>query len=90
MPCSIPGASDLGYFSLFIFPLLLSLPLVQLMGLIVPYNLLILLSLAAAGYATFLLVQYLTKDGVAFVSGLIFAFCPYQTDSFVGTPFLSR
>ena len=74
-----PRGADLRYFSLIMFPLLLSLPLVYLAGLIAAYNLLILLSLAAAGYATFLLVQYLTKDGrVAFISGLIFAFCPYH------------
>src|SRR5882724_186298 len=74
-----PRGADLRYFSLIMFPLLLSLPLVYLAGLIAAYNLLILLSLAAAGYATFLSVQYLTKDGrVAFISGLIFAFCPYH------------
>jgi hypothetical protein len=74
-----PRGVDLRYFSLIMFPLLLSLPPVYLAGLIAAYNLLVLLSLAAAGYATFLLVQYLTKDGrVAFVSGLIFAFCPYH------------
>ena len=74
-----PRGADLGYFSLLIFPLILSIPFVHFLGLIVAYNLLIILSLAAAGYATFLLAQYLTKDGrVAFVSGLIFAFCPYH------------
>jgi hypothetical protein len=74
-----PRGADLRDFGLVIFPLLVSLPLVQLIGLIAAYNLLILISLAAAGYATFLLVHYLMQDWrVAFVSGLIFAFCPYH------------
>jgi hypothetical protein len=74
-----PRGVDLRYFSLIMFPLLLSLPLVYLVGLIAAYNFLILLSLAAAGYGTFLLVQYLTKDGrVAFVSSMVFAFCAYH------------
>jgi hypothetical protein len=74
-----PGGADLGYLSLVLFPLLLSFPLVQFAGVVAAYNLLILFSLTAAGYATFLLVRYLAKDGrVAFASGLIFAFCPYH------------
>jgi uncharacterized membrane protein len=74
-----PRGADLGYLSLVMFPLLLSFPLIQFAGVVAAYNLLILFSLTAAGYATFLLVRYLAKDGrVAFASGLIFAFCPYH------------
>src|SRR5262245_44192656 len=48
-----PRGIDLGYLSLVMLPLLLSVPLVALAGPIAAYNLLILLSLVMAGYATF-------------------------------------
>jgi len=74
-----PKGADLMYLSFIILPLLLSLPLISLVGLIAAYNLLILFSLAAAGYGTFLFVNYLTGDRrAAFVAGLVFAFSPFH------------
>mgnify|MGYP005852161585 CR=1 FL=1 len=74
-----PRGVDLGYATWVMVPLLLSLPLVSLIGLVATYNVLILASLALAGYSAFLLVHHLTKDRkAAFVSGLIFAFSPYH------------
>jgi hypothetical protein len=74
-----PRGTDLMYLSLIILPLLLSLLLVPLVGLITAYNLLILFSLAGAGYGTYLLVHYLTQDkAAAFIAGLVFAFSPYH------------
>jgi hypothetical protein len=73
-----PRGADLRYLSLIILPLLLSLPLVRLVGLIAAYNRLTLLSLASVGYASLLLVNYPRKDGwAACVSGLIMAHLGY-------------
>jgi hypothetical protein len=74
-----PRGMDLMYFSLIALPLLLALTLVPVVGLITTYNVLVLLSLAGAGYGAFLLVHYLTRDrGAAFIAGLVFAFSPYH------------
>jgi hypothetical protein len=73
-----PRGADLRYLSLIILSLLLSLPFVQLVGLIAAYNQLTLLSLSSAGYASLLLINYPRKDGrAACVSGLIMAHLGY-------------
>jgi hypothetical protein len=74
-----PRGTDLMYLSLIVLPLLLALLLVQFVSLITAYNLLLLLSLAGAGYGVFLLVHDLTHErGPAFTAGLVFAFSPYH------------
>jgi hypothetical protein len=74
-----PRGADLSYFALVILPLLIALPLVRLVGVVATYNLLIILSLAAAGYAAFRLVDRLVQDKrAAFLAGMVFAFCPYH------------
>jgi hypothetical protein len=59
----------------------------QLLGLnlVTIYNLLLALSFVIAGYGTYLLVKYLTGNRpAAFVSGIIFAFCPYHFAHMLG------
>jgi hypothetical protein len=74
-----PRGVDLTYFGLITFPLLVSIPLVQLISVVAAHNLLLLMSLALAAYATFLLVDYLVQDkGAAFLAGMVYAFCPYH------------
>ena len=58
---------------------LLSIPLQQILGLVLTYNLLWLLSFILGGYGTYLLVKYLTDNKIAaFIAGITFAFCPYH------------
>jgi len=46
---------------------------------VLAYNMLLLLSFVLTGYATYLLVAYLTDNAYAgVVAGAIFAFCPYR------------
>jgi hypothetical protein len=74
-----PKGVGLMYVSFIIISLLCALPLISLVGLIATYNLLILGSLAGSGYATFLLVNYLTQNSrAAFLAGLVFAFSPFH------------
>lgn len=74
-----PRGADLGYNLWVVVPLIFSVPLTALIGLVATYNVLILGFLALAGYAAFLLVHHLTMDRrAAFVSGVIFAFSPYH------------
>jgi hypothetical protein len=59
--------------------LALAIPFVRYLGVILPFNLLLIGSFILTAYFTFLLVRYLTNDSrAAFVSGIIFAFSPYQ------------
>jgi hypothetical protein len=60
-------------------PLAVSIPFVQVFGVVATYNLFILGAFTATAYVTFLLVRYLTHDSrAAFASGVIFAFSPYH------------
>ena len=64
----------------------LSIPF-QLLGwsLLAVYNLMVVFSFVAAGYGTYLLVEYLTgRRSGAFVAGLIFAFSPYHFAHLLG------
>jgi len=57
----------------------LAVPLQLLLGLVKAYNILWILSFVLSGYGMFLLVKYLTQSNeAAFISGLIFMFCPYH------------
>lgn len=76
-----PRGVDLTYPTLFGFgiPILASIPLVRVLGVIATYNVLIVGSFIAAAYATFLLARDLLGDWKsAFISGVIFAFAPYH------------
>jgi hypothetical protein len=74
-----PNGVNLAFTELTPFNSIVSIPLQQLFGLIAAYNILWIFSFIVSGYGTFLLVKYLTRDSrAAFVSGLIFAFCPYH------------
>ena len=58
---------------------ILSIPLQSILGLVLTYNLLWLLSFILGGYGTYLLVKYLTDNKIAaFIAGIVFAFCPYH------------
>lgn len=56
-----------------------SIPLQLAFGLVGAYKIIWILSFILSGFGTFLLVKYLVGDSrAAFVSGLIFMFCPYH------------
>src|SRR5687768_15261214 len=56
-----------------------AMPFVWYFGVILPFNLFIIGSFILTAYSTFLLVRYLTNDSrAAFISGVVFAFSPYQ------------
>ncbi len=58
---------------------LLSVPLTSLLGHILSYNIMLLLTYILAGFGMYLLVFYLTRSIAAgIVSGVIFAFAPYH------------
>lgn len=55
------------------------------------YNILHLLTLALDAFAMYLLVRYLTGEGLpAFVSGFAFGFCPVRVANFQYTPFVTN
>jgi hypothetical protein len=59
--------------------LAVAIPFVRLFGVILPFNLFIIGSFIFTAYSTFLLVRYLTNSSrAAFISGIVFAFSPYQ------------
>jgi hypothetical protein len=58
---------------------IISIPLQHLFGLIAAYNIIWILTFILSGFGTYLLVKYLTNNTkAAFLSGLIFMFCPYH------------
>jgi hypothetical protein len=74
-----PNGVNLAFTELTPFNSIASIPLQLLFGLVAAYNILWIFSFIISGLGAFLLVKYLTKDSrAAFVSGLIFAFCPYH------------
>jgi len=74
-----PLGVDIWYASSIVPAVLTVLPLIGLAGLVTAYNVMIIGSLALAGYATFLLVRRVTgQTGPAFIGGLVFAFSPYH------------
>jgi len=73
-----PQGADLIFHGMAFFDMVISFLFQRMFNLIVAYNLLILLSLIISGYSAYLLVKYLTCDRISsFLSGIIFAFCPY-------------
>ena len=74
-----PSGLDLAFATLSPLNGYISIPLQSIFNIIQIYNILWLLSFILAGYGTFLLVQYLTKNPMAgFISGLIYTFSPYH------------
>lgn len=56
-----------------------SIPLQYFFNLITVYNIILIFNLVISGFAMYLLVFYLTKNGVAsFIGGIIFTFAPYH------------
>ena len=59
------------------FNAILAIPLQMIFGLTVSYNMIILFAFVAAGYGTYLLAKYVTRNAAAaFIAGIIFAFSP--------------
>lgn len=74
-----PNGISLLFHTLNLSNSLLSIPLQYLFSLTTTYNILILLNFSFNGFATYLLVHYLTKNKIAsFVAGYILAFSPYM------------
>jgi hypothetical protein len=74
-----PIGASLAFTELTPFNSVISIPLQLAFGLVNAYKILWIFSFIASGYGTFLLVKYLTKNAkAAFISGLIFMFCPYH------------
>jgi len=74
-----PDGISLAYSTITPFNGIISIPLQFLFRVSVVYNILWLCTFIIAGFGTYLLVLYLTKNYyAAFVAGLIFAFSPYH------------
>jgi hypothetical protein len=74
-----PLGADLWYVLLILPPAAVALALWELMGLIATYNVMVVGSLALAGYAAFLLVRRVSGSSIgAFLGGIVFAFSPYH------------
>lgn len=74
-----PIGASLAFTELTPFNSVISIPLQLAFGLINAYKILWIFSFIASGYGTFLLVKYLTENTkAAFISGVIFMFCPYH------------
>jgi len=74
-----PTGVSLAFSEVSPFNAIISIPLQYLFGLIATYNLIWILTFILSGFGAFLLVKYLTDNTkAAFLSGLIFMFCPYH------------
>jgi hypothetical protein len=68
---------------------LISVPIQIVFGLVNSYKIIWTSSFILSGYGAFLLVRYLTDDAkAAFISGLVFMFCPYRFGHSLGHLFL--
>jgi len=64
---------------------LISVPFQFFFNLPACYNIIVLLSFVFSGYGAYLLSDYLVKNkSAAFISGVIFAFCPYKFAHLMG------
>ena len=62
-----------------LLPMFLFIPITHIIGSVASYNLYVLLTFVLSGLGMFLLVDYLITDKkIAFIAGLIFAFCPFH------------
>jgi hypothetical protein len=74
-----PTGVNLAFSEVSPFNAIISIPLQHLFGLIAAYNIIWILTFILSGFGTYLLVKYLTNNTkAAFLSGLIFMFCPYH------------
>jgi len=74
-----PTGVSLAFSEVSPFNAIISIPLQHLFGLIATYNLIWILTFILSGFGAFLLVKYLTDNTkAAFLSGIIFMFCPYH------------
>ncbi|MHB8120313.1 MAG: hypothetical protein ACYDHX_16600, partial [Methanothrix sp.] len=74
-----PTGVSLAFSEVSPFNAIISIPLQHLFGLIATYNIIWILTFILSGFGTYLLVKYLTTNTkAAFLSGLIFMFCPYH------------
>ena len=74
-----PTGVSLAFSDVSPFNAIISIPLQYLFGLIATYNIIWILSFILSGIGTYFLVKHLTDDAkAAFISGLIFMFCPYH------------
>ncbi len=74
-----PVGINLIFYPLTLLHSLSSLPLQLFFNSIVSLNLIFILSFAVTGFSMYLLVKYLTNNKLAaFISGVIFAFCPFR------------
>jgi hypothetical protein len=76
---SYPTGENLALRPFALFDSLLAIPLQGIFNMAATYNALFLLGFMLSGYGAYSLVRYLTGDDrAAFISGLMFAFCPYR------------
>ena len=74
-----PTGVSLAFSEVSPFNAIISIPLQHLFGLIATYNLIWILTFILSGFGAFFLVKYLTDNTkAAFLSGIIFMFCPYH------------
>jgi len=74
-----PTGVDLAFSEITPFNAMVSIPLQTAFGLISAYNILWISTFILSGFGTFLLARYIVGDArAAFISGLIFMFCPYR------------
>ena len=74
-----PTGVDLAFSEISPFNAAASIPLQMAFGLIGAYEIVWISTFVFSGFGAFLLARYLVGDAwAAFVSGLIFAFCPYR------------
>jgi hypothetical protein len=68
-----------------ILPILLFVPITHILGSVASYNIYLLSTFVLSGFGMFLLVDYLLNDKkIAFIAGLIFAFCPFHFAASLG------
>jgi hypothetical protein len=68
-----------------LLPMFLFIPLTHIMGSVASYNIYVLSTFVLSGLGMFLLVDYLITDKkIAFIAGLIFAFCPFHFAAAMG------
>jgi hypothetical protein len=80
-----PTGASLYFHTLNIFNGLLTVPVQDILGLTVAYNLVVVFSFVVGGYGTYLLVYRLGASRLAaFVAGLVFTFSPYHFAHLLG------
>jgi hypothetical protein len=74
-----PFGASLVFSDATFFNVVLALPLQHFFGFVAAYNILWIFSFILSGFGMFILAKYLTRNNsAAFISGLIFMFCPFR------------